>query len=112
MGAAAAIRLHDEVAAALREGRPVVALETAVLTHGLPREPAPHLTAVAAIEVPYRGTLAPFQNRIIAAVSVQSNLPLFFGDYRAGKSNDDDAGDSMASEGSFDIVRIDGRDDG
>jgi len=72
----------------------------------------PHLTAVAAIEVPYRGTLAPFQNRIIAAVSVQSNLPLFFGDYRAGKSNDDDAGDSMASEGSFDIVRIDGRDDG
>jgi len=47
VGAAAAIRLHDEVATALREGRPVVALETAVLTHGLPREPAPQLTAVA-----------------------------------------------------------------
>ena len=47
MANAAPIRIHDEVATALREGRPVVALETAVLTHGLPREPAPELTAVA-----------------------------------------------------------------
>ena len=47
MAASAPIRIHDEVAAALREGRPVVALETAVLTHGLPREPAPELVAVA-----------------------------------------------------------------
>lgn len=29
--------VHAEVEAALREGRPVVAMETAVLTHGLPR---------------------------------------------------------------------------
>ncbi len=43
----APIRIHDEVASALREGRPVVALETAVLTHGLPRQPAPELVAVA-----------------------------------------------------------------
>ncbi len=32
-------RASDEVATALREGRPVVALESTVLTHGLPREP-------------------------------------------------------------------------
>ena len=30
--------VHPEVENALREGRPVVALETAVLTHGLPRD--------------------------------------------------------------------------
>ncbi|MFM1936190.1 MAG: hypothetical protein RI990_1149 [Planctomycetota bacterium] len=37
----APVRLHPEVADALRHGQPVVALETAVLTHGLPREPRP-----------------------------------------------------------------------
>lgn len=31
------IRIHEEVRSALRERRPVVALETAVVTHGLPR---------------------------------------------------------------------------
>ena len=37
------VRTHSEVADALAEGRPVVGLETAVLTHGLPRDgqPAP-----------------------------------------------------------------------
>jgi len=30
------VRLGDEVAAALQEGRPIVALESAVITHGLP----------------------------------------------------------------------------
>ncbi len=33
------IVIHDEVQTALREGRPVVALESAVITAGLPREP-------------------------------------------------------------------------
>lgn len=33
------IIIHDEVASALREGKPVVALESAVITAGLPREP-------------------------------------------------------------------------
>jgi len=33
------IIVHDEVASALGEGQPIVALETAVVTHGLPREP-------------------------------------------------------------------------
>ena len=32
-----ALRIAPEVAAALAEGRPIVALETAILTHGLPR---------------------------------------------------------------------------
>lgn len=32
-----AFRIHPEVAAALADGRPVVALESAVITHGLPR---------------------------------------------------------------------------
>ncbi|TVQ52968.1 MAG: pseudouridine-5'-phosphate glycosidase [Phycisphaerales bacterium] len=35
------IKLHPEIEAALREGKPVVALETAVLTAGLPRTPHP-----------------------------------------------------------------------
>lgn len=43
----ATIRIHPEVREALRAGRPVVALETAVLTHGLPREPMPELGQVA-----------------------------------------------------------------
>lgn len=34
------LRIHPEVADALSSGRPVVALETAAVTHGLPREPA------------------------------------------------------------------------
>lgn len=34
------LRIHPEVADALASGRPVVALETAAVTHGLPREPA------------------------------------------------------------------------
>lgn len=36
-----AIVIHEEVRAALASGRGVVALETAVLTHGLPRRPWP-----------------------------------------------------------------------
>ena len=34
------IAIHPEVETALSEGRPVVALETAVVTHGLPRTPS------------------------------------------------------------------------
>lgn len=41
------LRIADEVSAALAAGRPVVALETAVLTHGLPREPASSIPRVA-----------------------------------------------------------------
>lgn len=42
-------RIHDEVAAALRDGEPVVALETAVLTHGLPRAPRAAPRCLAAL---------------------------------------------------------------
>lgn len=39
MSGRSAVRTAPEVAEALADGRPVVALETAVLTHGLPRDP-------------------------------------------------------------------------
>jgi pseudouridine-5'-phosphate glycosidase len=37
MSEAQEIRVHAEVAEALAEGRPVVALESAIIAHGLPR---------------------------------------------------------------------------
>lgn len=43
--AAPALRLSDEVAAALAEGRPVVALESTIISHGLPR-PRNHEAAI------------------------------------------------------------------
>ncbi|WP_228545886.1 pseudouridine-5'-phosphate glycosidase [Microcella flavibacter] len=43
--AAPALRLSDEVAAALAEGRPVVALESTIISHGLPR-PRNHQAAI------------------------------------------------------------------
>jgi len=49
------IRVHPEVDAALRHGQPVVALETAVLTHGLPRTPRPAPAAIAALLGPDHG---------------------------------------------------------
>ena len=41
------IRIHKEVATALAKGAPVVALETAVLTHGLPRHAVPTLRDIS-----------------------------------------------------------------
>ena len=41
------IRIHKDVAAALAKGAPVVALETAVLTHGLPRHAVPTLRDIS-----------------------------------------------------------------
>ena len=37
------VRVHPEVLSALAEQRPVVGLESAVITHGLPKEPRPQL---------------------------------------------------------------------
>ncbi len=37
------VRVHPEVLAALAERRPVVGLESAVITHGLPKEPRPEV---------------------------------------------------------------------
>ena len=42
-----AVRIAEDVADALAEGRPVVGLETAVLTHGLPRGPRPRPESLA-----------------------------------------------------------------
>lgn len=51
----ARVRIHSDVAAALRDGRPVVALETAVLTHGLPRTPLGALDAGPLPDAPAPG---------------------------------------------------------
>ncbi|MED5506794.1 MAG: hypothetical protein VX684_03040, partial [Planctomycetota bacterium] len=40
------VLVHPEVRDALADGSPVVVLETAVLTHGLPREPMDAVPAV------------------------------------------------------------------
>jgi len=48
----AAVHLADEVAAALGAGQPVVALETAIVSHGLPR-PA-NLTVAREVEAAVR----------------------------------------------------------
>jgi pseudouridine-5'-phosphate glycosidase len=50
-----AIRVHPEVEHALRHGAPVVALETAVLTHGLPRVARKAPAAMAALLGPDHG---------------------------------------------------------
>ena len=46
MNGPAGVVTSPEVADALAEGRPVVGLETAVLTHGLPREPRERPTSL------------------------------------------------------------------
>ena len=94
MAASAPIRIHDEVAAALREGRPVVALETAVLTHGLPREPAPELTAVAnalwQADAPANLALARAMERAVReAGAVPATMAVLDGSLRAGLSSQD-----------------------
>lgn len=50
-----AIVIHEEVRAALASGRGVVALETAVLTHGLPRRPWPQPPLAGWIRDPHEG---------------------------------------------------------
>lgn len=66
----APIRISDEVRAALADGRPVVALETAAVTHGLPRRPLD-------TEVPYlASTLAPDAVKRCFAPDVPAHLAL------------------------------------
>jgi len=88
---AAPIHLHDEVATALRDGRPVVALETAVLTHGLPREPAPELADVAGdlweANAPANLALARAMERAVReAGAVPATMAVVDGSLRAGLS--------------------------
>ncbi len=49
------LALHDDVAAALRDGRPVVALETTLVTHGLPRPEGLRVAAELEDEVRAQG---------------------------------------------------------
>ncbi len=49
------LRIHPEVLEASRSGQPVVALETAVLTHGLPREPMAAPTCCSSMLAGTRG---------------------------------------------------------
>lgn len=46
---AGCVRIHPEIEAALRDNQPVVALESAVITSGLPREALPGASRLRAI---------------------------------------------------------------
>ena len=89
MRAGTSIRIHPEVAAALRARQPVVALETAVLTHGLPREAAPQLREVAG---PGWDSAAPanlalaraMEHAVRQAGAVPATMAVLDGEFRAG----------------------------
>jgi pseudouridine-5'-phosphate glycosidase len=67
------LRLSSEVAAALAAGRPVVALETAIVTHGMP--PPVNLSTARAAEAEIRAhgavpaTIAVFDGKLVAGLS-------------------------------------------
>lgn len=67
------LRLSSEVAAALAAGRPVVALETAIVTHGMP--PPANLETARAVEAEIRGlgavpaTIAVLGGKLVAGLS-------------------------------------------
>jgi pseudouridylate synthase len=80
------IMVSEEVAAALRDKRPIVALESAVITHGLPR---PHnLETALALEGEVRAGAA--MPATVAIVSGQARVGLS-GDELANLANTDDA---------------------
>ncbi len=88
------IELHDEVATALAEHRPVVALETAVVTHGLPRESIPELSHVGDVHwdahAPANIALILAMERCVRAVgAVPATMALLDGTLRAGLSDHD-----------------------
>lgn len=85
----ATIRIHPEVREALRTGRPVVALETAVLTHGLPRTPIPDLAPIAGdawnASLPANVALALAMEHVVrAAGAVPATMAVVDGSLRAG----------------------------
>lgn len=89
MRTGSSIRLHPEVAAALRARQPVVALETAVLTHGLPREAAPQLRDVAGdgwdAAAPANLALArAMEHAVRQAGAVPATMAVLDGELRAG----------------------------
>jgi pseudouridine-5'-phosphate glycosidase len=71
-GASAALRVAPEVAAALSEGRPVVALESTVIAHGLPRpanvEVAQAMEATVRAEGAVPATIAVLDGHIVVGL--------------------------------------------
>jgi pseudouridine-5'-phosphate glycosidase len=76
MAAVSALRVAPEVLAATRSGAPVVALESAVITHGLPRA-----AALAAVERQWRSCER--------AGAVPAMVAVFEGELRVGLSRND-----------------------
>ena len=90
------ILIADEVREALAHGRPVVALETAVLTHGLPREPATALPPVVAdhpdfaVGVPLNLSLSLAMERAVRAHgAVPATIAIVDGALRVGCTRGD-----------------------
>ena len=80
------VRVHPEVADALASGRPVVALETAAVTHGLPRAPVAKLPRhFASIAAPVREAFAgraanaALGRALAAAVRAEGAVPATIG---------------------------------
>ncbi|MEY4842183.1 MAG: hypothetical protein RJA12_907, partial [Planctomycetota bacterium] len=85
------LHIHPEVAEALHARRPVVALETAVLTHGLPREANASLARVAGPAwesgLPANLALARAMERAVReAGAVPATMAVIDGSLRAGIS--------------------------
>src|SRR4051812_1195938 len=87
------MRIHDEVSEALASGRPVVALESTIISHGLPR---PRNLAVA----------REIEDAVRAAGAVPATIGLVGGEVRVGL--DDAALEVLA--GSPDVVKCGVRD--
>ena len=74
--AASMITVAPEVHDALRSGRPVVALETAVLTHGLPRTPMACPCRLAAWDASLPANLALSLQEAVKAGSITGPPPI------------------------------------
>src|SRR5256714_2455625 len=85
MAAVSALRIAPEVFAATRSGMPVVALESAVITHGLPRA-----AALEAVERQWRSCET--------AGAVPAVVAVFEGELRVGLSRNDLAAPAARSE--------------
>src|SRR5215218_2373081 len=88
------MRIHDEVAEALEAGRPVVALESTIISHGLPR---PRNVSVA----------REIEAEVRSAGAVPATIAVVGGEVRVGL--DDDALGAIAAAGG-DVVKCGVRD--
>lgn len=86
-----ALRVAPEVADALRDGRPVVALETAVLTHGLPRTPMPAPAGIEGWDASLPANLALsvlLESTVRAAGAVPATVGMLDGTLHVGLARD------------------------